>query len=90
MARVAAIDNPGGMAHAKAGLCIRESTAAGSRHVTLCVTAADGVEFLYRDQTDGKTTHIFADVEALMSPLGLNTASKDRVKCRHPEEVRRS
>ncbi|MDD5140847.1 MAG: hypothetical protein PHY43_11370 [Verrucomicrobiales bacterium] len=69
VARVAAMDNPGGMPHAKAGLGIRESTAAGSRHVTLCVTAADGVEFLYRDQTGGKTTHVLADAEALKTSV---------------------
>ena len=64
VARVAAMDNPGGVAHAKASLCIRESLAAGSRHVTMCVTPTDGTQFLYRDQADGKTTRILPDVAA--------------------------
>jgi hypothetical protein len=34
VARVTAIDNPGGVAHAKASLCIRESLDAGSRAAT--------------------------------------------------------
>ncbi len=59
--RVVAMENPGGVAHAKASLCIRESLAAGSRHVTLCVTPTDGTQFLYRDKTGGKTTRILAD-----------------------------
>ncbi|HET6249549.1 MAG TPA: hypothetical protein VFE47_17810 [Tepidisphaeraceae bacterium] len=57
IARVAAIDNPGAVAHAKGSLCIRESVNAGARGVTMCVTAADGTQFLYRDKADGKTTH---------------------------------
>jgi len=69
VARVAGMDNPGGVAHAKASLCVRESTAAGSRHVTLCVTPADGTQFLYRDQAGGKTTRIFAEAETLKSSV---------------------
>jgi len=64
VARVTAIDNPGGVAHAKASLCIRESLDAGARDVTLCVTAADGTQFLYRDKTDGKTTHFVPGADA--------------------------
>ena len=64
VARVTAMENPGGVAHAKASLCIRESLDAGSRHVTMCVTATDGTQFLYRDKTNGKTVRIFADAEA--------------------------
>jgi hypothetical protein len=64
VARVTGIDNPGGVAHAKASLCIRESLDAGSRHVTLCVTAADGTQFLCRDKADGKTTRVPADPDA--------------------------
>ena len=56
VARVTAMDNPGGVAHAKAGLCIRESTAAGSGQVTMCVTPTDGTQFLVRVQTGGATT----------------------------------
>jgi TolB protein len=63
-ARVTAMDNPGGAEHAKAILCIRESLAAGSRHVTLCVTPTDGTQFIYRDTTDGKSARIFANAEA--------------------------
>lgn len=69
VARVTAMDNPGGVAHAKASLCIRESTAAGSRHVTMCVTPTDGTQFIYRDQTDVKATRIFADAEAQKSSV---------------------
>ena len=64
VARVTAMDNPGGVAHAKASLCIRESHAAGSRHVTMCVTPADGTQFLHRDTTDGKTTRVRPGAEA--------------------------
>lgn len=61
VARVVAMDNPGGVDHAKASLSIRESLAADSRQVTMCVTPADGTQFLYRDQTGGATVRIFAD-----------------------------
>jgi Tol biopolymer transport system component len=64
LARVTAIENPGGVAHAKASLSIRESLDAGSRHVTICVTPTDGTQFLYRDKTGGKTIRIFADAAA--------------------------
>jgi len=64
IARVAAIENPGGVGHAKGSLSLRESLDAGARHVTVCVTAADGTQFLYRDATNGKTTRIFQDAEA--------------------------
>jgi hypothetical protein len=64
VARVTAIDNPGGVAHAKASLCIRESLDAGARNVTLCVTAGDGSQFLFRDKTDGKTTRFLPDADA--------------------------
>jgi hypothetical protein len=64
VARVVAMENPGGVAHAKASLCIRESLDAGSRHVTLCVTASDGTQFLDRNATNGKTIRILADAEA--------------------------
>jgi len=64
VARVASMENPGGVAHAKAALCIRESLDAGARHVTLCVTASDGTQFLSRDKTDGKTTRFMPDPAA--------------------------
>jgi hypothetical protein len=63
-ARVVAIENPGGVAHAKASLAIRESLEPGARSVTMCVTATDGSQFLYRDKTNGKTTRVYADAVA--------------------------
>lgn len=61
LARVVAMDNPGGVAHAKAGLCLRESLEAGARHVTLCTTPTDGAQFLYRDVAKGKTIRFRAE-----------------------------
>jgi hypothetical protein len=58
------MENPGKVGHAKASLCIRESLDAGSRNVTMCVTAIDGTQFLYRDKGDGKTVRGFSDAEA--------------------------
>lgn len=60
--RVAAMDNPGGVAHAKAGLCFRETLDAGARHVTLCATAGDGTQLIYRDAANGKTIRVRLDV----------------------------
>jgi regulation of enolase protein 1 (concanavalin A-like superfamily) len=54
IARVTSMDNPGKVAHAKAGLCIRESIDGGSPRVAQCITAVDGTQFLYREK-DGKT-----------------------------------
>jgi len=68
-ARVVAMENPGGVDHAKASLCIRESLGPGARHVTICVTPADGTQFLYRSQANGKTVRIFADTEAQKSSV---------------------
>lgn len=64
VACVTAMENPGGVAHAKASLCLRESLDAGSRHVTMCVTPTDGTQFLYREKADGVTVRIFPDAEA--------------------------
>ena len=61
LVRVVAMDNPGGVAHAKAGLCLRESLEAGARHVTLCTTPTDGAQFLYREVANGKTTRFRAE-----------------------------
>ena len=58
IARVVSMENPGKVAHAKAGLCIRESADAGSRCVALCVTASDGMQMTARDATDGKTARV--------------------------------
>ena len=63
IARVVSMDNPGGVAHAKASLCIRDSLEAGARHITLALTATDGVQLLQRPETDGKTERIAVDVE---------------------------
>jgi hypothetical protein len=70
VARVAAVDNPGGVAHAKASLCVRESLDAGSRQVTMCVTATDGTQFVYRDKTDGKTVRYMPKPEDPKSTIG--------------------
>lgn len=61
VARVAAMENPGNVPHAKAAVCIRESVEAGARHVTLSVTASDGTQLLYRDKAGEKTTHLVPD-----------------------------
>lgn len=61
VACVTAMDNPGKVDHAKASLCIRESLDPGAKSVTMCVTPADGTQFLYRDQTEGETFRIFSD-----------------------------
>ena len=58
VARVVSIDNPGGVAHAKASLCLRASTAPGSVAVTLCVTPTDGTQFLVREVANGKTARV--------------------------------
>ena len=63
VARVTAMDNPGGVGHAKASLCIRESLEPGSRNVTLCITPVDGTQFTYRNQTGGTTSRLFCDAE---------------------------
>ena len=64
MARVTAMQNPGNVGHAKASLCIRESLDADARSVTLCVTAVDGTQFLYREKTGGLTVRIYPEEEA--------------------------
>ncbi len=69
VARVTAIDNPGGVGHAKASLCIRESLKPGSRQVTLCVTPVDGTQFIYRDTADAKAVRVFQDAESLKASV---------------------
>jgi hypothetical protein len=54
VARVTAVQNTNG--HAKAGVMIRESLAADSRHATMVLTAVDGTQFLKRVETGGLTT----------------------------------
>ena len=53
-ARVVSIENT--FNHAKAGLMVRESLDAGSKHAEACVTPVDGAQFLTRLETNGKTT----------------------------------
>ena len=64
VARVTSMDNPGGVAHAKASLCLRESLDPGARGVSLSVTAGDGTQFLYREEKDGKTARVPAEADA--------------------------
>lgn len=45
-------------AWAKAGIMVRESTAAGSRHVSLFATPANGVAFQFRSQAGGSSAHV--------------------------------
>jgi hypothetical protein len=63
VARVVSMDNPGGVAHAKASLCLRESLDPGARAVAMCVTASDGTQLLYRANKDDKTARVTPDVE---------------------------
>jgi hypothetical protein len=84
---VAALDNPGAMIHAKASLCIRASLAPGARQVTFCATAADGTQFIYRDETDAKAKLLPADVAAAAARV-----AKARFPCwlrldRHGSEI---
>jgi len=69
VARVTAMENPGGVAHAKASLCLRESLEPGARGVTICVTPGDGTQFLYREHKDEKTVRILANAEAQKTAL---------------------
>jgi hypothetical protein len=68
VARVNSMDNPGKAAHAKAGLCIRESLDGGSPRVAECITPVDGSQFLYRETTEGKTVRILPDAAAAPKP----------------------
>jgi hypothetical protein len=71
IARVTAIDNPGGVLHAKASLCCRESLEPGARQITIALTASDGTQFLYREKADDKTTHYTsADAPKPVVPKG--------------------
>jgi hypothetical protein len=63
IARVVAMENPGGVAHAKASLSIRASLEAGAPQVTFAVTATDGTQFLHRDEPDAKTAKVSVDAE---------------------------
>lgn len=65
VACVTAMENPGGVDHAKASLCLRDSLDAGARSVTLSVTPGDGTQFLFREKKDGITARVLPDAEAL-------------------------
>ncbi len=69
VARVVSMENPGGVAHAKASLSVRASLEAGAPHVTLAVTATDGTQFLHRDEADAKTLKVAVDAETQKSLL---------------------
>ncbi len=58
VARVTAMDNPGGVAHAKASLSLRGNLAPGARQVTMCVTATDGTQLLCRAELNGPTVRV--------------------------------
>lgn len=64
VARVTSMDNPGKNAHAKAGLCIRESLEGASRSVAQCITPVDGSQFLYRAMKAEKTERVRPDPAA--------------------------
>ena len=64
VARVTSMDNPGKNAHAKAGLCIRESLEGAARSVTQCITPVDGSQFLYRAAKAEKTDRVRPDPAA--------------------------
>ncbi len=55
VARVASLQNTNPWA--KAGVMVRESTTAGSRHAFCCVTSGNGVAFQRRSTTDGASAH---------------------------------
>lgn len=63
IARVASMENPGKVAHAKAALCLRESLDGGSQRVAQSITPVDGTQFLYRE-TEGKTIRVLPDAAA--------------------------
>jgi hypothetical protein len=54
--RVAGVQNTD--AWAKAGVMIRESTAAGSRHVSMFITSGNGAAFQRREAVDGISLHV--------------------------------
>ena len=62
VARVVSLQNTDGWA--KAGVMIRQSTAAGSMHAFCCVTAGNGVAFQQRTATDGGSSHTAGSASA--------------------------
>ena len=69
VARIVSIDNPGKVAHAKASLTIRESLDAGSREVSMAITATDGAQFIFREKKDDKSVHPKLPKDAPKSPV---------------------
>jgi hypothetical protein len=55
---VAAVQNTDSWA--KAGVMIRETLAAGSRHASMFITSANGVAFQRREAADGISLHVGA------------------------------
>ncbi|MDA3962188.1 MAG: hypothetical protein PF961_15460 [Planctomycetota bacterium] len=64
-------------AWAKAGIMLRESTAVGSRHVSVFVTPSNGIAFQYRDTTDGSSSHIAG--RKLKAPAWLKLTRRGNV-----------
>jgi regulation of enolase protein 1 (concanavalin A-like superfamily) len=68
--------------NARAGLMIREGTAAGSRHVTLGVTGTNGLILEWRDMTDGGTDwpgSLVVDAGSITPPVSLRLTRKGDV-----------
>jgi len=55
VARVTSVENTN--EHAKAGVMVRESTAADARHAAMVVTPVDGTQFLRRKEAGGLTAN---------------------------------
>lgn len=62
VARVASVQNTN--AYAKAGVMLRESTAAGAAHVILDVRPDGSIEFMTRQSTGGATTYLAGATQA--------------------------
>ncbi|MGE5357876.1 MAG: Ig-like domain-containing protein [Bacteroidales bacterium] len=69
VARLASMQNTG--SNAQAGITLRESLAAGSRHATVDIKAGGGVEFLARATTNGSTKSVAKTNQALPGWLKL-------------------
>jgi hypothetical protein len=69
VARVTAIQNTN--ANAKAGVMLRETTAAGSAHVILDVKPGGGIEFMTRPTTGATTTFLAGGTQAVPAWLKL-------------------
>jgi hypothetical protein len=69
VARVVTLQNTN--TYAKAGVMLRESTAAGSAHVILDVRPNGSIEFMMRAATGGATSYISGTMQALATWLKL-------------------